>query len=114
MSAILIYLVTIQQSLYFTPNIYFTSRQTFSFIKPINLTQPIHVKIDLKKNFFKLSCETSKEFVNAMIVYIFFNDTHREKLCFTQFSRRIYLFRMFTQSIKFYTSHCHILKGTDV
>ena len=43
-----------------------------------------------------------------------FNDTHREKLCFTQFSTRIYwnrglavsdLFRVFTQSVKFYAVH---------
>ena len=38
-----------------------------------------------------------------------FNDTHRERLCFTQFSKRNIwlafsdLFCMFTQSIKFYT-----------
>ena len=52
-----------------------------------------------------------------------FNDTHKEKLCFTQFSKKIYwkislaasdLFRMFTQSVKFYTFHCHSVKTTDV
>ena len=51
------------------------------------------------------------------------NDTHDEKLCFTQFSTIIYwngslaasdLFPVFTQSIKLYTFHCHILKSTDV
>ena len=46
----------------------------------------------------------------------FLNDTHREKLCFTQFSIRngwlaaSDLFRIFTQSIKFYTFHYHVLK----
>ena len=45
-----------------------------------------------------------------------FNDTHREKLCFTQFSIRngwlaaSDLFRIFTQSIKIYTFHYHVLK----
>ena len=52
-----------------------------------------------------------------------FNNTHWEKLSFTQFSTRIYwnssladseLFHMFTQSIKFFTFHCHILKSTNV
>ena len=44
------------------------------------------------------------------------NDTHREKLCFTQFSiRNIWLaaselFRMFTQSVKFYTFHYNVLR----
>ena len=47
------------------------------------------------------------------------NNTHKEKLCFTLFSTRIYqnrslaasdLFHMFIQPIKFYTFHCHILK----
>ena len=52
-----------------------------------------------------------------------FNDSHRKKLCFTQFSIRIYwnrsladsdLFHMFTYLIKSYTFHYHILKSTDV
>ena len=44
------------------------------------------------------------------------NDTLREKLCFTQFSIRngwlpaSDLFPMFTESIKFYTFHYHVLK----
>ena len=51
------------------------------------------------------------------------NDTHREKLCFTRFSTRIDwnrslsasdLFHTFTQSIKLYPFHCHILKSTYV
>ena len=40
----------------------------------------------------------------------------RGKLCFTQFSTEIAgsnLFHLFTQSIKFYTFHYHILKSTD-
>ena len=41
------------------------------------------------------------------------NDTHREKLCFTQFNTRIYLNKslavhFFEQSIKFYTFHYRI------
>ena len=43
------------------------------------------------------------------------NNTHREKLCFAQFSIRMAasdLFHMFTQSIKFYTFHYHILKDS--
>ena len=48
------------------------------------------------------------------------SDTYREKLCYTQFSTRIYwnkslaaseLFHMFTQSVKTYTSYCCILKS---
>ena len=42
------------------------------------------------------------------------NDTHREKLCFTQFITRmaawLLLFHMFTQSIKFYTFRHYVLK----
>ena len=47
-----------------------------------------------------------------------FNDT-QEKLCFTQFSARIYgntglavpdLFRMFTQSVNIYILYCHVIK----
>ena len=47
-----------------------------------------------------------------------FNDT-QEKLCFTQFSTRIYgntglavpdLFRMFTQSVNIYILYCHVIK----
>ena len=47
------------------------------------------------------------------------NDTRKEKPCFIQFNTRIYwnrslaasdLFCIFTQLIRFYTSHCHILK----
>ena len=52
---------------------------------------------------------------------ILVNDTDREKLCFTQFSEAknrslaaTDLFHIFTQSIKFYTFQCHILKSTDV
>ena len=50
-----------------------------------------------------------------------FNDTHREKLCFTQFGTRIYqnrslaasdLFHIFIQSFKLYTLlHCRMLKS---
>ena len=52
-----------------------------------------------------------------------FNVTHTEKPGFTQFNARIYwkrslavsdLFHMFTQSVKFYTFHCHILTSPDV
>ena len=50
-----------------------------------------------------------------------FNDTHTAKLLYamhTEISWNINLavseiFHMFTQSIKFYTSHCHILQSTD-
>ena len=44
------------------------------------------------------------------------DDTHREKLCFTQFSTRhgclaaSHLFHMFTHSNKFYTFHYHVLR----
>ena len=44
------------------------------------------------------------------------NDTHREKMCFTQFSTKngclaaSDLFNMFTQSVKFYTFHYHVLR----
>ena len=53
----------------------------------------------------------------------FFNDTHREKLCFAQFSRRIYWNRslaasglapMSTQTIQFYKFDCYIWNSTDV
>ena len=53
----------------------------------------------------------------------YLNDNHREKLCFTYFSTRIYwnislatsdLFHMFSLPIWFYTFYFHILKGTDV
>ena len=45
-----------------------------------------------------------------------FNDTHREKLCFIQFSTRMAasLFHMFTESVKFYAFYYYVLKGTDV
>ena len=45
------------------------------------------------------------------------DDTHREKLCFTQFSTRVAasdFYRMFTQSAKFYLFYYHVLKSTDV
>ena len=57
----------------------------------------------------------------VMILAFSVNDAHRA--CFTQFSTRIYwnkrlaasdIFAMFTQSINFYTFHCHMLKITDV
>ena len=62
-------------------------------------------------------------FIGAFQKYMYVNDTHREKLCFTHFSTRIYwnrslaasdLFHMFTQPIKFYIFHCHILKSADI
>ena len=46
----------------------------------------------------------------------FLNDTHKEKLCFIQFSTRmagwllLTFFIMFIQSIKFYTFHYHALR----
>ena len=48
------------------------------------------------------------------------NDTHKEKLYFTQFSTRmaawllLIFFHMFTQSVKFCAFHYHLLKSTDV
>ena len=54
------------------------------------------------------------------IVYsIMFNDTHREKLCFTQFSTTMAAWLLLTlllliQLIKFYTFYYHVLKSTDV
>ena len=51
------------------------------------------------------------------------NNTLKEKLCFTWLSTRIYwnrslavsgFFRMFSQSIKFYIFHSHLLKSTDI
>ena len=44
-----------------------------------------------------------------------FNDTHREKLCYTQFSTRMaaWLLLMFTQSIKLYKLPYFLLKSTD-
>ena len=48
--------------------------------------------------------------------------SHKIKLCFTQFRKKIYwnktlaasdLFHMFTQSIKFYTFKCHILMSNS-
>ena len=54
----------------------------------------------------------------------FVNDTHSEKLCFTQLvveeftEIEVWLvltfFHMLTQLIKLFTFHCHILKSTDV
>ena len=50
-------------------------------------------------------------------------DIHRYTLCFTQFTTRIYwnrslaasdIFYMFTQSVKYYSFHCPILKSMDV
>ena len=58
-----------------------------------------------------------------------FNETHLEKLCFTQYSTKVFwkrrltafdfdsyllLIHMFGQSIAFYAFHCHILKSADV
>ena len=54
---------------------------------------------------------------------IFFNDTHRVKLCLTQYNTRIQWYRnlaacdpfhMFIQSVKFYIFRYHIWKSTDV
>ena len=56
-----------------------------------------------------------KRLVYSGPVHTNINNTHREKLCFAQFTKRIYwnrsladsdLFHMFTQSIKLYTFHC--------
>ena len=41
------------------------------------------------------------------------NDTHREKLCFTQFCMPAFdIFHIFTQLIMFYTFHYPVLKST--
>ena len=53
------------------------------------------------------------------VLSFLFNDTHREKLCHTQFSPRIYwnrslallTFFTITQLIEFYKFHCYILKS---
>ena len=46
-----------------------------------------------------------------------FNDTHADKLHFTQFITTVAasdLFHMFTQSIKFYMIYYHVLKSADL
>ena len=72
------------------------------------------VKEALIKNLRNCSCHILTKDISITV-----NDTHREKLCFTQFSTRngclaaSDLIQMFTQSIKFYTFHCHVLKVTS-
>ena len=56
----------------------------------------------------------------AVRIYYILNDTHKEKLSFTQFSTRIAAWLLltfsiiFTQSVKFYIFHYQVFKGTDV
>ena len=59
-------------------------------------------------------------YLNISTVAPLINDTHMEKLCFTQFSSRMVAWLLltflhkFTQLIKFYTFHHDILKSTHV
>ena len=62
---------------------------------------------------FEIHQRFKGHFLNEM--HVSFNNTHREKLCFTQFSTigaglLLTFFIMFTQPINFYTFHYHVLR----
>ena len=103
--------------------------ETSQLICCANQLTGFYVRVTMEFNGLKELPWIKKKKKNNKILHakficaISFNNAHREKLCLTQFSTRIYwnrslaasdLFHMFIQSIKFHTFNCNILKNNDV
>lgn len=87
----------------------------------IKKVQPLNMILLARQNEFIKSYDISvkKPCLPKPSGKMIFNDTHREKNCFTQFSTRMHVwllltvFICFTQSIKVYSFHYHVLNTNE-